>query len=90
MNWSEFTSHHAARFGLTKRSAKAELDGAFETIREVVLNGGHVSVPGFGVFKLRSRRARTIRNPSSGELMRVGLVEAVGFSASRFARRAAP
>ena len=88
MRWSEFTNHHAARFSLTKKASHEELGAVFETIRDVVLSGGEVRVPAFGTFKLRTRKARTVRNQSTGELMPLPLLQSVGFSASRFARRA--
>jgi len=87
MTWGEFTRHHAARFGLTQKASREELCAAFDLVREVVLSGGVVHVPSFGTFKLRTRAARTVRNPSTGELMPLPLLQSVGLSASRFARR---
>lgn len=53
----------------------------------VVLRGDRLHVPRFGVWYRKSRVARNITNPATGEPMGLPAFETVGFRASRVLRR---
>ena len=64
---------------LTKRLGAA--------LRREVLEGRRVAWPHVGVFILRHRKARVLRHPGTGELLRVQGDERVGFRPSVAAKR---
>jgi integration host factor subunit alpha len=53
--------------GLAKVDAKLILDQFFEEIRQVLEQGSHVKLSGFGNFILRDKPVRPGRNPKTGE-----------------------
>ncbi len=57
--------------GITKKDCAAVVDGFLNAIRQALAEGNHIEIRGFGTFKVRSRRARTARNPRTGDPVRV-------------------
>ncbi len=53
--------------GLTKKDATAALDTIVATIQEALSQGDSVGLIGFGTFEVRTRAARTGRNPQTGK-----------------------
>lgn len=82
-----FVEELAIRFGITKKLAGEIFDYTFEAIGEHVRNGLRVSVPGFGVFAWRSRKARNVRNQHTAEIIRLPRRWAVTFRASKHQKR---
>jgi DNA-binding protein HU-beta/integration host factor subunit beta len=73
----------ARRTGMTQAETKAVLEGLLDAISSTLRDGKNIEIRGFGRFKVRPRRARTARNPRTGELVQVeGGVKPV-FEASR-------
>jgi len=52
---------------LTKKDAEAALKAFVESVEETLENGEKVQLVGFGTFESRLRKARTVRNPRTGE-----------------------
>lgn len=86
MTWEELILAHQRRSGLTRAASLELLRDVFADIRAAVMAGGRVVVPGFGVFVLRRRRARRVRNPATGRLMRLPALETLGLHASKHSR----
>ena len=61
----------ARRTGLTQAETKAVLEGLLDAISTTLRDGRNIEIRGFGRFKVRPRRARTARNPRTGELVQV-------------------
>ncbi len=57
--------------GITKKDCAAVVDGFLNAIRQALADGNHIEIRGFGTFKVRNRRARTARNPRTGEAVHV-------------------
>ena len=57
--------------GLTKLETAAVIDGFLATVTYALKNGQHVSLRGFGNFKVVERKARTARNPRTRELIQI-------------------
>ncbi len=57
--------------GLTKLEVKAVFIGFWETIEEALAQGDSIELRGFGSFRIQDRPARNVRNPSTGETMRI-------------------
>ena len=55
----------------TKKAAQDAVDCIFGTITNALKKKGSVSLVGFGTFKVDKRKARTGRNPQTGESMKI-------------------
>ena len=77
MNKGELTRALASRAGITRISAEAVIDALFGTkagegiIASELEGEGEVSITGFGKFHIRTRAARTGRNPRTGETIQI-------------------
>ena len=72
-----------AEAGVSRKDAEALLETMFAVMGRAIRDDGRFSYPGFGVFKIQERSARTGRNPQTGA--------AIGIKASRtIAFRPAP
>ena len=83
MNKAEMDDRLAARTGLSKAVASEAVDGVFATIGDALANGEEVRITGFGIFGTRSRRARTGRNPTTGEAVSVSASTSPTFKAGK-------
>ncbi len=68
---------------LTKKAAKEAVDSAFDTIEQALKKGEKVVISGFGTFVLRSRKARTGRNPKTGQSLQLPQMNTIGFIAAK-------
>ena len=68
---------------LTKRAAAELCDAVFETIAGAVRKNKRFSYPGFGTWVIRTRKARTGRNPRTGETLKIKASKTVGFKPAR-------
>src|SRR5690349_16539880 len=57
--------------GITHKDTEEIITAAFNEIAKAVHQGARFHWPGFGVWTVRTRKARRIRNPSTGEMMRL-------------------
>ncbi|MBN2125924.1 MAG: HU family DNA-binding protein [Deltaproteobacteria bacterium] len=55
----------------TKKAAQDAVDCIFGSITNALKKKGSVSLVGFGTFKVDKRKARTGRNPQTGEAMKI-------------------
>ncbi|WP_373289428.1 HU family DNA-binding protein [Alicyclobacillus cellulosilyticus] len=67
MNKNELINKVAERTGLKKKDAELAVNTVFNVIEEALAAGEKVQVIGFGTFETRERKARTGRNPQTGE-----------------------
>jgi len=66
-------------WGLTKKATGEIVDAVFTNIRKAVKKEKRFSYPGFGTWTVRSRKARTGRNPQTGQSIRIKASKTVGF-----------
>lgn len=83
MNKSELVDAAADKAEMSKSDVGEALDALLETITETVARGDKVSVTGFGTFERRERKARTGRNPQTGEEMQIEASKAPAFKAGK-------
>ena len=83
MNKAEMADRLAARTGLSKSAAKEAVDGVFAAIGDALANGENVRIAGFGSFGIRSRTARTGRNPRTGEPISIPVSTSPTFKAGK-------
>lgn len=71
MNRTDLVEILATKNALTKATASSVLDTLIETIQTAVKKGDAVQLVGFGTFKSAKRAARTGKNPSTGEAIKI-------------------
>lgn len=79
MNKSDLVDAVAAATGGNKAAAGDAVDAVLSSIQSSLANGDKVTLPGFGTFEVRSRAARTGRNPQTGETIQVKASKAPAF-----------
>jgi len=67
----------------TVAETRDTIDALIETIRERTDAGDTIRILGFGSFCVKSRRARTGRNPRTGETVEIAETRRLHFKASR-------
>jgi DNA-binding protein HU-beta len=75
MNKSELVEALADELGTTKADAQRTIDAIFDTkdgiVTRTLQKGDRVQITGFGTFETRDRKARTGRNPRTGEEIKI-------------------
>lgn len=82
MKKTELVEKVATSAGLTKTQADAAINAMVEALTEVLEAGDKISLKGFGTFEVRTRNARTGRNPRTGETMTIAASKVPAFKAS--------
>ena len=72
----------------TKKEAQAAVDCVFDSITKTLKKKGQVAIAGFGTFKVSKRKARTGRNPRTGEEIKIKAKNIPKFSAGKALRDA--
>ena len=83
MNKSEIVGRVAGRMGLSKPAAEGAVDTVLTAIGEALAKGEDVRIAGFGTFATRTRRARTGRNPRTGESVSIPASKTPSFKAGK-------
>ncbi len=85
MTKQELIDHVAKKAGgeMTKRAASELVDCVFDTVALAVRKNKRFSYPGFGTFVIRTRKARTGRNPRTGEQLKIKASKTIGFKPAR-------
>lgn len=69
MNKQELIRKIAQDSEVSQRDASVMLDSTLEAIMAAVAAGEKIQLVGFGTFEAKERKARTGRNPLTGELI---------------------
>jgi DNA-binding protein HU-beta len=69
--------------GIPKTRIAMCYDLIFELMGDALSEGDKVAVPNFGTFQVTERKARTGRNPQTGEVIHIGPSKGVSFKISR-------
>ena len=83
MNKSELIDEIAASADLTKADAARALEGFIASVTKTLKKGDTVSLIGFGTFSVKKRAARTGRNPSTGETIKIKASKTPSFKAGK-------
>ncbi len=67
MTKADMVAAVADKLDLSKKQAEIAVDTVFNTIMDGLKTNDKVVVSGFGTFEVRTRAARTGRNPRTGE-----------------------
>ena len=87
MNKGDLVTEVAKVVG-TKKEAQAAVDCLFDTITKTLKKKQDVTLAGFGTFKVSRRKARTGRNPRTGEEIKIKARNAPKFSPGKTLRDA--
>jgi DNA-binding protein HU-beta len=79
MTKEQLVSRIAQQAGVTIKQAYLALDAALDSITAELKKGGRVALVGFGTFTVRRARARTGRNPQTGEAIPIPAVRRAVF-----------
>lgn len=82
MNKSELMEAVFARreSGFSKCHVENAVNDALDIIKEQLVKGDKVSLPGFGKFETVTRKAKTGRNPQTGKPVEIPARQAVKFT----------
>ena len=87
MNKSDLVDALADRTGMTKADASRAVDALFSTddgvISRALKKGDRVQITGFGTFEAKKRKARTGRNPRTGESIKISATKTPSFRAGK-------
>ena len=84
MTKSEMVKKLAETWGeISNRQANDNLTGLVDFIAKTVKKDKVLKIPNLGTFRLRQLKARTGRNPQTGEPIKIPARKKVGFSAAK-------
>ena len=83
MNKTELIAEVAESADLSKAQAGKAVDAALEAITDALKSGDAVTLIGFGTFEVRSRAARTGRNPRTGKEIKIAASKTPAFKAGK-------
>lgn len=72
--------------GVTKRDCGRMVDAFLDAVKDALAQGDRIELRGFGVFKVRRRKARTARNPRTGAPVELPSRDVPVFEPSRHLR----
>ena len=88
MKKSELVGAVAEKTGQTKKVSEEMIDATFEAITEALAKGDKIQLVGFGSFEVRSRAARTGRNPKTKETIQIPASKAPAFKPGKALKEA--
>ncbi len=68
---------------VSKKHSEEVVDFIFDCITGSLKKGEEVSIAGFGAFTVKNRKARTARNPRTGEMVQVAATTVPKFKAGK-------
>ena len=83
MNKGELVEKIAAATGLSKKESEGAVNAFVETIQAALKKDDKVAIAGFGTFAVSNRKARTGRNPHTGEEIKIAASKTPKFNAGK-------
>ena len=83
MNKAELIAAVAEKAGLSKKDSEAAVTAALDAITAALEDGDKVQLVGFGAFEVKSRAARTGRNPKTKEAIEIPASKVPVFKAGK-------
>ncbi len=83
MNKAELIAAVAEKAGLSKKDSEAAVTAALDVITAALQEGDKVQLVGFGSFEVKSRAARTGRNPKTKEAIEIPASKVPVFKAGK-------
>ncbi|PTX52509.1 DNA-binding protein HU-beta/DNA-binding protein HU-alpha [Gemmobacter caeni] len=82
MKKSELIASVAEKTGLNRKQAGEVIDVLFAEVARGSADAGGVAIAGFGTFKVKTRPARSARNPATGATIEVPEKRVLNFKPS--------
>ncbi len=83
MNKTELVAAIAEKAEITKKDAEKALAAVISSVSDALAAGDKVQLVGFGTFEVRSRDARTGKNPRTGEVIKIAASKVPAFKAGQ-------
>jgi nucleoid DNA-binding protein len=83
MNKKDLIDEVAKDANLKKKDAEAAVNATFDAITKALKKDDKVQLIGFGTFDVKSRAARTGRNPQTGAEIKIEASRVPGFKAGK-------
>ncbi len=81
MNKTDLVAAVAAKAEISKKDADAAVKAVFDAITGALADGEKVALVGFGTFEVKTRAARTGKNPRTGEEIKIAASKVPSFKA---------
>jgi len=88
MNKAELIEEVSSKTGLTKRTSREAVDAVTSAISDSLGREEKVTLVGFGSFRVMERKARSARNPQTGEEIQIPAKKVPKFTAGKALREA--
>jgi len=82
MNKQTLVETVAKKCKSSKAQAASFVDATLDSIKTIVKSKGQLGLVGFGTFKVKTRKARTGRNPQTGKAIKIPAKKVVRFKPS--------
>ncbi len=79
----ELVSAMAEQAEMTKTDAAKALEAFVDVVTKALKNDDNVTIVGFGTYEVRKRKARTGRNPKTGEALKIKASKVPAFKAGK-------
>lgn len=83
MNKTELIANVANKADISKKDAEAAVNAVLGVISDALVEGDKVQLVGFGTFEVKTRGARTGKNPRTGEEIQIPEVKIASFRAGK-------
>ena len=81
MNKTDLVAAVAAKAEISKKDADAAVKAVIDSITDALADGEKVALVGFGTFEVKTRAARTGKNPRTGEEIKIAASKVPSFKA---------
>ena len=88
MNKNQLAAHVAAQTSVTRATTDSLVGAVFSTIAYALVRDETVVIAGFGKFDVRTRAARTGRNPQTGATVAIAASRVASFKPAKALRDA--
>ena len=83
MKKSELLNRIATKLDMKRKNVELTIDAFIEALCEGLRKENKVNVAGLGIWSVKDRKARTARNPKTGETVQVPAKRVVKFRVSK-------
>jgi len=88
MNKTELVAAIAEKADLSKKDAEKAVAAFISSVADALADGEKVQLVGFGSFEVRTREARTGKNPRTGEAIQIAASKVPAFKAGQALKNA--
>ncbi|MBP3361938.1 MAG: HU family DNA-binding protein [Clostridia bacterium] len=83
MNKTELVAAIAEKAEISKKDAEKALSAFVSSVTDTLVSGDKVQLVGFGTFEVRTRDARSGKNPRTGEVIQIAASKVPAFKAGK-------